>query len=136
MKKLLLSAALFAGMFFNSSLSAPLQDAQKLYAKGDFKAAVDIANGIQTAEGQTLAAKANSIYASIQPDNKQEAIYAESEKYANSAIKLNSKYPDAYFELARALGRLSQLRGTLAALSQGLGTKVKSALESWCNLAR
>ncbi len=130
MKRILLSAVLFAGMFFNSSLATPLQDAQKLYTKGDFKGAVNIANDIQTAEGQTLAAKANSIFASTQPDNKQEAIYAESEKYANSAIKLNNKYSEAYFELARALGRLSQLRGTLAALSQGLGTKVKSALES------
>ena len=131
MKKILLSAAMFAGiLLFNASLATPLQDAQKLYTKGDFKAAVGIANDIQTAEGQALAAKANSIYASTQPENKQESIYAESEKYANNAIKLNNKYSEAYFELARALGRLSQLRGTLAALAQGLGTKVKSALES------
>ncbi len=137
MKKILLSAALFAAMsLLTSSLATPLQDAQKLYTKGDFKAAVDIANDIQSSEGQTLAAKANSIYASTQSDNKQEAIYAESEKYANNAIKLNSKYSDAYFELARALGRLSQLRGTLAALSQGLGTKVKSALETCIDLDR
>ena len=131
MKKFLLSAALFAAILLpNSSLATPIQDAQKLYTKGDFKGATAIANDIQTAEGQTLAAKANSIYASTQNDNKQEAVYAESEKYANNAIKLNNKYSEAYFELARALGRLSQLRGTLAALSQGLGTKVKSALES------
>ncbi len=137
MKKILLSAALFAAMLvLNSSFATPLQDAQKLYAKGDFKGATGIASDIQTAEGQTLAAKANSIYASTQPDNKQEAIYATSETYANNAIKLNNKYADAYFELARALGRLSQLRGTLAALSQGLGSKVKSALETCIDLDR
>jgi hypothetical protein len=136
MKKILLIAVLFAGMFFNSSLATPIQDAQKLYAKGDFKAAFDMAADIDSAEGQAFAAKANSIYAGTQPENKQEPMYAISEKYANNAIKLNSKYAPGYFELARALGRLSQLRGTLAALSQGLGTKVKSALESCLDLDR
>jgi tetratricopeptide (TPR) repeat protein len=136
MKKKLLFAALFAGMLFNSSFAAPLQDAQKLYAKGDFKAAVEIAGDIDSADGQAFAAKANSIYASTQPENKQEALYSVSEKYANNAIKLNSKYAPGYFELARALGRLSQIRGTLAALSQGLGTKIKSNLETCIDLDR
>jgi hypothetical protein len=137
MKKILLSAALFAGMILcNSSFATPLQDAQKLYAKGDFKAAVEIASDIDSAEGQAFAAKANSIYASTQAENKQEPLYAISEKYANNALKLNSKYSEAYFELARALGRLSQLRGTLAALAQGLGTKIKSNLETCLDLDR
>jgi tetratricopeptide (TPR) repeat protein len=131
MKKILLSAALFTGMLLcNSSFATPLQDAQKLYAKGDFKGALEITSDIDSAEGQAFAAKVNSIYAGTQPENKQEPLYSVSEKYANNAIKLNSKYAAGYFELARALGRLSQLRGTLAALSQGLGSKVKSALES------
>ncbi len=137
MKKFLLSATLFVGILLsNSSFATPIQDAQKLYAKGDFKAAVDLAADIDSAEGQTLAAKANSIYAGTQPENKQEPLYAISEKYANNAIKLNSKYAAGYFELARALGRLSQLRGTLAALSQGLGTKIKSNLETCLELDR
>jgi hypothetical protein len=137
MKKFLLSAALFAGMLVNnSSLGAPLQDAQKLYAKGEFKAAFELASDIDSAEGQTLAAKANSIYAGTQPENKQEPLYAISEKYAGNAIKLNSKYAAGYFELARALGRLSQLRGTLAALSQGLGTRIKTNLETCLDLDR
>jgi hypothetical protein len=137
MKKILLSAALFAGiLLLNSSFATPIQDAQKLYAKGDFKAAFDMAADIDSAEGQAFAAKANSIYAGTQPENKQEPMYAVSEKYANNAIKLNSKYAPGYFELARALGRLSQLRGTLAALSQGLGTKIKSNLETCLDLDR
>jgi hypothetical protein len=137
MKRILLSATLFAGMFFaNSSFATPIQDAQKLYAKGDFKAAFDTAADVDSAEGQAFAAKANSIYAGTQPENKQEPMYAVSEKYANNAIKLNSKYAPGYFELARALGRLSQLRGTLAALSQGLGTKIKTNLETCLDLDR
>ena len=137
MKKILLSAVLLTGMLFvNSSFATPLQDAQKLYAKGDFKAAVDIASDIDSAEGQAFAAKANSIYAGTQPENKQEPMYATSEKYANNAVKLNSKYAPGDFELARALGRLSQLRGTLAALSQGLGTRIKTNLETCIDLDR
>jgi tetratricopeptide (TPR) repeat protein len=137
MKKILLPTALLAGMLFiNSSFATPIQDAQKLYAKGDFKAAVDIASEIDTAEGQAFAAKANSIYAGTQTENKQEPMYAISEKYANNAVKLNNKYAPGYFELARALGRLSQLRGTLVALSQGLGTKIKTNLETCIDLDR
>ncbi len=106
-----------------------LQDAQNQYNAGDFKAAADSAVALNTAEGFVLAAKSNSIYASTQPENKQEPMYSTSEKYARSAVKLDANNSDAYFEVARALGRLSQLRGILAALTQGLGGQIKDNLE-------
>ncbi len=106
-----------------------LESAKALYTKGDFKAAVDIAEDIETGEAQAFAAKANSVYASAQAENKQETLYTQSEQYALKAIGLNPKNPDAYFEVARALGRLSQLRGIAAALTQGLGTQIRENLE-------
>jgi tetratricopeptide (TPR) repeat protein len=106
-----------------------LQDAQTQYAGGDFKEAAETAAALNTAPGWTLAAKANSIYATTQPTAKQEPLYVASEKYARSAVKLDEKNSDGYFEIARALGRLSQLRGVLAALTQGLGNQIRDNLE-------
>jgi tetratricopeptide (TPR) repeat protein len=110
--------------------SRTLETAKTLYAKGDFKGAVEIAEDIQTAPAQAFAARANSTYAQTVPENRQEALYVQSEKYARKAVELDSKNADAYFEVARALGRLSQIRGVLAALSQGLGTQIRENLEN------
>jgi tetratricopeptide (TPR) repeat protein len=115
---------------FATAQNRTLETAKTLYTKGDFRGAVQIAEDIQTSEGQALAAKANNTYALTQADNKQESIYIQSEKYARKAINLDNKNPEAYFELARALGRLSQLRGVGASLAQGLGTQIRESLES------
>ncbi len=106
-----------------------LQDAQLQYKNGDFTGAVQTSVALGSSDGFALAAKSNSIFASTQPDNKQEAIYAQSEKYARSAVTLDANNSDGYFETARALGRLSQLRGILAALTQGLGGQIKDNLD-------
>ena len=106
-----------------------LQDAQSQYAKGDFAGAVQTAAALNTSDGFALAAKSNSIFASTQADNKQEAIYAQSEKYARSAVSLDANNSEGYFEAARAIGRLSQLRGVMAALTQGLGGQIKENLD-------
>ncbi len=111
------------------AFAAGLQDAQALYAKGDFQKASETALAAGGSDGFAFAAKANSIFASTRPAAEQEPLYIKSEGYANQAIKLDAKNDTGYFELARAIGRLSQLRGVLAALTQGLGTKVKENLD-------
>jgi hypothetical protein len=127
---------LFAAVLLSVSFAfaAGLQDAQGLYAKGDFQKASETAVTAGGADGFAFAAKANSIYASTRPAGEQEGLYIKSEGYANQAIKLDAKNDDGYFELARAIGRLSQLRGVLAALTQGLGTKVKENLDKALSL--
>jgi hypothetical protein len=109
--------------------AAGLPDAQALYSKGEFQKASETAVAAGGADGFAFAAKANSIYANTRPAGEQEALYVKSESYANQAIKLDAKNDAGYFELARAIGRLSQLRGVAAALLQGLGTKVKENLD-------
>jgi hypothetical protein len=116
------------------AFAAGLLDAQALYAKGEFQKASDAAVAAGGADGLAFAAKANSIYANTRPAGEQEGLYAKSEGYARQAIKLDAKNDDGYFELARALGRLSQLRGVLAALTQGLGTQVKDNLDKALSL--
>lgn len=119
---------LFLGLSLAQNRS--LEAAKALYSKGDFKGAAEMADDLPTSDGQTLAAKATNTYALTMPESKQEPIYVKAEQYARKAIALDNKNSDAYFELARALGRLSQLRGVLAALSQGLGSQIREALDS------
>jgi tetratricopeptide (TPR) repeat protein len=128
----ILSAAIL--LLTSFALAAGLQDAQALYTKGEFQKASEVAQATGGSGGLTFAAKANSIYASTRPTGEQEALYVKSETYATQAIKLDAKNDYAYFELARALGRISQLRGVLAALTQGLGTKVKDNLDKALSL--
>ena len=116
------------------AFAAGLPDAQALYAKGDFQKATESAVAAGGSDGLAFAAKANSIYASTRPAAEQEPLYVKSEGYANQAIKLDDKNDAGYFELARAIGRLSQLRGVAAALLQGLGTKVKENLDKALSL--
>ena len=124
--RILIAAILLLTSF---ALAAGLQDAQALYAKGEFQKATETAVAAGGADGLAFAAKANSIFANTRPGPEQEALYVKSESYANQAIKLDAKNDAGYFELARAIGRLSQLRGVAAALLQGLGTKVKENLD-------
>ena len=126
MKKTLLALLLASSL---ALAAGTLQDAQLQYKNGDFTGAVQTAVALNTSDGFALAAKSNSIFASTQMNSKQEAIYVQSEKYARSAIGLDANNSDGYFEIARALGRLSQLRGILAALAQGLGGQIKDNLD-------
>ena len=116
------------------ALAASLQEAKALFVKGDFQEASKMAAGLGTADGFVLAAKANSIYASTRPDKEYDALYSKSEEFARRAIKLDEKGPEGYFELARAIGRLSQARGVAAAILQGLATIVKENLEKTLDL--
>ena len=126
MKKTLITLLLTSSL---ALAAGTLQDAQLQYKNGDFLGAVQTAIALNTSDGFALAAKSNSIFASTQADNKQAAIYVQSEKYARSAVALDANNSEGYFETARALGRLSQLRGILAALTQGLGGQIKDNLD-------
>jgi tetratricopeptide (TPR) repeat protein len=126
----------FAAVLLTASfaLAAGLQDAKDLYAKGEFVKASEMAVAVGGADGLAFAAKANSIYANTRPGAEQEPLYVKSEGLGRQAIKLDAKNDAAYFEVARAIGRLSQLRGVGAALLQGLGTQVKDNLDKALSL--
>jgi tetratricopeptide (TPR) repeat protein len=126
MKKILLSLLIGASV---ALAAGTIQDAKNLYAKGEFLKASTTAAELNTAEGEAFAAKALSLYAATQPEKSQDELYSKAETYARAAIKLNPKYAEGYMEVARALGRLSQLRGVLTALSQGYGNQIRDNIE-------
>ncbi len=100
--------------------------AAELLAEGQFQAAYQAA----VEEGDWVqAARAASFYAIYQAQDKKEraAWFSKAEAAAKRAIKEDPQNPEAYFELARALGRLAQYRGILQSLS--LASAVKENLD-------
>jgi len=100
--------------------------AAELLKAGEFKAAYEAA----VAEGDwVLAARAASFYAMYQAEGKKEknAWFSKAEAAAKRAIEEDPENPEAYFELARALGRLAQYRGILESIS--LASAVKENLD-------
>jgi tetratricopeptide (TPR) repeat protein len=117
-----------------------LKDAQKLYIDGKFLEAAEMAEASgkgfdnrnldsEAAEAYATAAKYTSVYASNQPENKQGALYERAEALARKAVAQSPNNAKAHFEIARAVGRLSQLRGVAQAIFQGLAPQIKEELE-------
>lgn len=123
MQKWLLTAAL---ALLGSALAAGIQDAQATLDKGDWKAAADSALAAGGSDGYTLAAKATTLGASLAGSGQAEML-EKAQGYAKKAIELNANSADAYFELARADGRLAQYRGVLQSLN--LAGEVKTSLD-------
>ena len=88
------------------------------------------------AAGTTLANKAACIYANyLEPhDRTRHDIFLQVAKRAAAQAALEPENPAAYYWQAYALGRYSQSISVAKALAQGLGGKVKHALETTITL--
>ena len=104
-----------------------LSAAEAKFNAGDWQGAAKAAAALNTSDGYALAAQATTLGAA---GNK--ALYQQAQAYANKAIKLNPNNAVAYFELARAQGRLAQSAGILQSLS--LAGNMKSNLQKAISL--
>lgn len=86
--------------------------------------------------GITVANKAQSIYATYleKSEKTRLAMFQEVAARAEAQIAEDPKNPSAHYWLAYALGRYGQGISVAKALAQGLGTKVKTALETTIKL--
>ena len=116
-----LSATLSFGVASAQSLSA----AQAKLDAGDWRGASQAAAALNTSAGYALAAEATTLGASLGGDTK--ALYGRAQDYAKKAVSLNPNNAEAYFELARAQGRLAQSAGILQSLS--LASSMKNNLQ-------
>ena len=119
---------------------AKLLDAWALLHAGEFQKAFDA--GLKAASsgnsaGITLANQAQSIYANYRERSEKTklAMFQEVMARAEAQTAAETKNPSAHYWLAYAIGRYSQSISVAKALSQGLGTKVKTALEATIKLA-
>ena len=87
--------------------------------------------------GITVANTAQTIYATYLEKSEQTKLelFTEAAERAEAQIKAEPKNPNAYYFMALALGRYSQGISVAKALAQGLGGKVKTALETAIKLA-
>jgi tetratricopeptide (TPR) repeat protein len=111
-----------------------------LFHAGEFQKAVEAglkagANG--STAGITVANKAQAIYANYleKSEKTKLALFMEVAERAEAQIGSDPKNANAYYFMAYALGRYSQGISIAKALAQGLGSKVKSALETAIKLA-
>src|SRR5512139_2470214 len=102
-----------------------------LYHAGEFQKAVEA--GLKAgAAGITVANKAQSIYANYleKSEKTKLALFLEVAERAEAQAAEDPKNANAFYLTAYAIGRYSQGISVAKALTQGLGSKVKSALET------
>ncbi len=102
---------------------------------GEFQKAVEA--GLKAGgAGITVANKAQSIYANYleKSEKTKLAMFQEVAARAEAQIAEDPKNPNAHYWLAYALGRYGQGISVAKALAQGLGAKVKNALETTIKL--
>ncbi len=112
-------------------VQADVIDAWVLFHNGDFQKCVQA--GLKAGgAGITVANKAACIYANYleKKEKTRLDLFMEVVQRAEAQIATDPKNPNAHYWLAYALGRYSQGISVAKALAQGLGSKVKTALET------
>ena len=107
-----------------------------LFHAGEFQKAAEA--GLKAGgAGITVANKAQAIYANYleKSEKTKLALFMEVAERAEAQLASDSKNANAHYFMAYALGRYSQGISIAKALAQGLGSKVKSALETTIKLA-
>jgi tetratricopeptide (TPR) repeat protein len=115
---------------------AKVLDAWLLFHRGEFQKAFDA--GLKAGgAGITVANKAQAIYANYleKSEKTKLAMFQEIAERAAAQQTEEPKNANAHYWQAYALGRYSQGISVTKALAQGLGSKVKGALETTIKLA-
>ena len=129
-------ARLHAGDAEPLPTDAKVLAAWALFHAGEFQKAAEA--GLKAGGGGiTVANKAQSIYANYleKSEKTKLELFMEVAERAEAQIGAEPKNANAYYFMAYALGRYSQGISITKALAQGLGGKVKSALEAAIKLA-
>jgi tetratricopeptide (TPR) repeat protein len=129
-------ARLHAGDAEPLPADAKVLAAWALFHAGEFQKAAEA--GLKAGgAGITVANKAQAIYANYleKSEKTKLVLFMEVAERAEAQIGSEPKNANAHYLMAYALGRYSQGISIAKALAQGLGSKVKSALETSIKLA-
>ena len=104
---------------------------------GEFQKAAELGLKAGGAEGTNVANKAQAIYANYleENDKRKLELFEEVAARAESLQSREPKNANAHYWQAYALGRYAQGISVVKALAQGIGGKVKTALETTIKLA-
>jgi tetratricopeptide (TPR) repeat protein len=115
---------------------AAVLEAWALFHAGEYKRAVDA--GLKAGDaGFTVANKAQMVYADYLETSEKVKfeLFLEVAQRAEAKVASDPDHANAHYLLAYSLGRYSQGISVAKALTQGLGSKVKGALEAAIRLA-
>jgi tetratricopeptide (TPR) repeat protein len=107
-----------------------VQEAWRAYHQGDFGGAIEAGLAAGDA-GANAANKAQAIYASYleKAGPKKAKLFQEAMARGEEAIAARPRDPNAHYFYAMAAGRYSQEISVAKALAQGLGGRIRDALE-------
>lgn len=125
MRSLIVTAALTLAA---TASAQSVQAATSLFEQGNWQAAATAAATLNSSEGFALAAEATTAGSALVPDNQKKALFEKAQGYAKQAIAKDKNNAEAYFELARAQGRLAQFSGIFQSL--GLAQDMKKNLDT------
>ena len=120
---------------------ASVLEAWALFHNGEFQKCVQAGLNLGSAGGAggagiTVANKATCVYANYleKKEKTRLDLYLEVAQRAEAQIALDANNVSAHYWLAYSLGRYSQGISVAKALAQGLGSKIKTALETTIQL--
>lgn len=108
------------------AFAASLQDAEALYAAGNYRAAALAGESLQTADGLALAARARLVRAAyLLPRDRAVEELHQAEDLARQALAKNPEQTEAALNLAIALGYRARIEGYVGAFFNGLAKEAK-----------
>lgn len=113
------------------ALSENLQEAWRLYHRGDFQQAAELGLSLGVL-GYSVANKATYVYTTyfVEDKNQQLELYQTIMKRAEKAAQLIPDHANSHYFGASALGRYSQLISVAKAVTEGLAGKTKRMLDT------
>ncbi|GAA5437279.1 hypothetical protein [Deinococcus aquaticus] len=124
MRSIIVTAALALAV---TASAQSVQAATSLFDQGKWQEAAAAAVALNSSDGFALAAEATTAGSALVPDNQKKALFEKAQGYAKQAIAKDKNNAEAYFEMARAQGRLAQFSGILQSL--GLAGDMKKNLD-------
>jgi hypothetical protein len=120
----------------NIVLANTLENAEQLYAIGNYKDSARMARTINTAASYSLAAKATLAQATfIALEEEKYELLQQAIKDADAALNLDSTYIDAHLQIALALGSIADLKHPIIAYLKGYASEGKQHLDIALSIA-
>ena len=108
-----------------------IDGARAAYTEGRFADAGLIGETLGISRGFAVAAKSLTIHARfIAGDGEREALFERAVGLTRKAVGADSGNADSHLQLARAIGRLAQMVGSLEAANRGYAEEVRAAIDN------
>ena len=107
-----------------------VEAARAAFTEGRFIEAAELAESLETSEGDALAAEALAIHGYyLAEEGEKQAWFDRAAALAEEAIRLDAGNPEGHLQWAHAMGRYAQTVGVLEVVEQGHVRKIRDAIK-------